>query len=60
MSAEAQLPNLLPESYKTDFSLFIDAGNVWGVDYSDTIDDTNKYKIICWSKRQCIIQQLAL
>ena len=22
-------------------SYFIDAGNVWGVDYSDTIDDSN-------------------
>jgi len=37
---EAQLPNLLPESYRTDFSLFIDSANIWGVDYS-SIDDTN-------------------
>jgi outer membrane protein insertion porin family len=43
-SAEAQLPNLLPESYRTDFSVFMDAGNVWEVDYSDTIDDTNKIR----------------
>jgi outer membrane protein insertion porin family len=41
LSAEAQLPNLLPESYKTDFSLFLDTGNVWSVDYSDSIDETN-------------------
>ena len=41
MSAEAQLPNLLPESYRTDFSLFLDTGNVWAVDYSDAIDGTN-------------------
>jgi len=41
LSAEAQLPNLLPESYRTDFSLFLDTGNVWEVDYSDTVDDTN-------------------
>ncbi len=41
VSAEAQLPNLLPESYKTDFSLFLDTGNVWEVDYSDTLDETN-------------------
>jgi len=41
LSAEAQLPNLLPESYKTDISVFLDAGNVWAVDYSDSVDDTN-------------------
>ena len=27
-----------------DFKFFIDAGNVWGVDYSDTIDDSNKIR----------------
>ena len=37
---EAQLPNLLPESYRTDFSLFVDSANIWGVDYT-SIDDTN-------------------
>ena len=41
---EAQLPNLLPESYKTDFSLFMDTGNVWSVDYSDSVNDTNKIR----------------
>jgi len=41
LSAEAQLPNLLPESMRTDFSLFIDAANIWSVDYNDSIDDTN-------------------
>ena len=44
LSAEAQLPNLLPESYRTDFSIFLDAANVWGVDYSSTINDTNKIR----------------
>ena len=38
---EATLPNLLPEAYKTDVGLFLDFGNVWGVDYSDSIDDSN-------------------
>ena len=38
---EAQLPNLLPETYKTDFSLFLDTGNVWGVDYDNTLDGAN-------------------
>jgi len=37
---EAQLPNLLPESYRTDISFFLDTANVWGVDYT-SIDDSN-------------------
>ena len=41
LSAEAKLPNLLPEAYRTDFSIFLDTGNVWSVDYSDSVDDTN-------------------
>tara|TARA_B110000438_G_scaffold303518_1_gene365370 strand:- start:621 stop:2867 length:2247 start_codon:yes stop_codon:yes gene_type:complete len=41
---EAQLPKLLPESTRTDISVFLDSGNVWGVDYSDSIDETNKIR----------------
>ena len=41
---EAQLPNLLPESTRTDVSMFVDTGNIWHVDYDDTIDDTNKIR----------------
>ena len=44
VSAEAQLPNLLPESYRTDFSLFLDTANVWGVDYNSTLNVTNKIR----------------
>ena len=44
LGAEAQLPNLLPESYNTDFSVFLDTGNVWSVDYSNTINDSNKLR----------------
>ena len=44
VSVEAQLPNILPESYKTDVSLFFDTANIWAVDYSDTIDETNKIR----------------
>ena len=44
LSVEAQLPNLLPEAYKTDFSLYLDTANIWGVDYSDSIDDSNKIR----------------
>ena len=44
VSAEAQLPNLLPETYRTDFSVFLDTGNLWSVDYSDTVDDSNRIR----------------
>ena len=44
ISAEAQLPNLLPESYRTDVSIFMDTANIWGVDYSDSIDETDKIR----------------
>ena len=43
VNAEAQLPNLLPESYRTDFSLFLDTANVWGVDYT-AVDETDKIR----------------
>ena len=39
------LSTTLPGFFRTveniDLSYFIDAGNVWGVDYSDSIDDSN-------------------
>ena len=38
---EANLPNVLPESSKADVGFFLDFGNVWSVDYDDTIDDSN-------------------
>jgi len=41
---EALLPNLLPESTRTDISLFMDTGNVWHVDYSDTVDKSSKIR----------------
>ena len=41
---EANLPNLLPESTKTDISFFLDFGNVWGVDYDSLIDKSNKIR----------------
>jgi len=43
VNAVAQLPNLLPESYRTDFSLFLDTANVWGVDYT-AVDETDKIR----------------
>ena len=33
------LPQIMPSLQNTDFSFFIDMANVWGIDYSDTLDD---------------------
>ena len=33
------LPTFLPELQSLDFSIFLDAANVWGVDYNDTLDN---------------------
>jgi outer membrane protein insertion porin family len=44
LNFDVSLPNFLPESTKTDISLFLDFGNVWGVDYSDTLDESNKLR----------------
>jgi len=41
---ELSLPNFLPESTKTDVGLFLDFGNIWKVDYDETIDDSNKIR----------------
>ena len=41
---ELNLPNLLPESTKTDIGVFLDIGNLWHVDYADNIDDSNKVR----------------
>ena len=41
---EANLPKLLPESSRTEVGLFLDFGNVWGVDYDGDIGDSNKIR----------------
>ena len=38
------MPNLLPEATKTDVTAFFDVGNVFGVDYDSSIDDSNKIR----------------
>jgi len=38
------LPQILPSFQNTDISLFMDAANVWGVDYSNSIDDSNSIR----------------
>ena len=44
INLEANLPNLLPESSNTDITLFFDVGNVWGVDYDDSLDESNELR----------------
>jgi len=44
LNFEAQLPKILPESSRTDISIFTDFGNIWGVDYSSSINDTNEIR----------------
>jgi len=34
----------LPSFQNTDISFFIDAANIWGVDYDSTIDDSSKVR----------------
>jgi len=41
---EMSLPNLLPESTKTDVGLFVDIANVWHVDYDQSVDGSNKIR----------------
>ncbi len=44
LNFETNLPNLLPEGANTDISLFLDFGNVWGVDYDASIDKSSKIR----------------
>ncbi len=41
---EANLPNFFPEDTNTDVILFLDFGNVWGVDYDSSIDSSDKIR----------------
>jgi outer membrane protein insertion porin family len=40
LNFDAKLPNFLPESYNTDLGFFLDFGNIWGVDYDSSIDES--------------------
>ena len=41
MGIAATLPKIIPTFQNADFSIFLDAGNVWGVDYSSTVAESN-------------------
>ena len=38
------LPQVLPNLQNIDFSLFLDAANVWGIDYSSSLSDDSKIR----------------
>ena len=44
MNFNSTLPMILPSVETVDFRYFLDVGNVWGVDYSSAIDDSNKIR----------------
>ena len=41
LNISSTIPMLFKSFENIDLQYFIDAGNVWGVDYSDTVDDSN-------------------
>ena len=43
-NASSTVPYVLQTMENIDFKVFFDAGNVWGVDYSDTVDESNKIR----------------
>ena len=44
VNLEANSPNLLPDNFKTELGAFVDFGNLWGVDYSGAVEDSNKIR----------------
>ena len=44
LNFSTNLPGFFTTVENIDFSYFVDFANVWGVDYSDSIDDSNKIR----------------
>ena len=44
LNFSTNLPMLFPSVQTADFAFFIDAANVWGVDYSDTVNESNEIR----------------
>lgn len=44
LNLSSNLPFILPTVETLDFSIFIDAANVWGVDYDSNLDDSNSIR----------------
>ena len=41
---QTNLPFLFPSFQSVDFNYFVDAGNVWGVDYSNSVGDSSQIR----------------
>ena len=44
ININSTLPQFFEENQNIDFSIFLDAGNVWGIDYDSSIDESNKIR----------------
>jgi len=44
LSLKSTFPNTIPESLRAKTFLFLDVGNVWGIDYSDLISKSSKIR----------------
>ncbi len=44
LNLTSSLPQILPNSQDTDFSIFLDVANLWGVDYDSSINDGGKIR----------------
>ena len=44
MNIASTLPQIMPNSQNTSFSIFFDVGNIWGVDYNSSIEDGSKIR----------------
>ena len=44
LNLTSSLPQIMPNSQETDFSVFLDVANIWGVDYDSSINDSGKVR----------------
>ena len=44
VNIQTSIPQLMPNIQNMDVSMFLDAGNVWGIDYDSSLSDTNKIR----------------
>ena len=44
VNLSTSLPTVFNDLETLDFNIFLDAGNVWGVDYESTLDESNKIR----------------
>jgi outer membrane protein insertion porin family len=44
LSLKSTFPNPIPDGLRSTTYLFLDMGNVWGVDYSDAISSSSKIR----------------